>query len=140
LYSLYTEDSIDLHGDFFQGSGKDYVEFFAQTNDRVPYMGHHVCNHLISVERNEAHGEVYAQGIHLVSDGKGGFAEDIICVRYLDNYRKENRQWCFAKRKVVFDLRNIREVKYESLAENGGDVSYAELISRTFQRGERAVN
>jgi ketosteroid isomerase-like protein len=137
LHSLYTQDSTDLHGDFFQGSGKDYVDFFAQNLDRVPYLGHHVCNHLISVDGDKAHGEVYALAIHIVSDGQGGFSEDIICVRYLDNYRKENGQWRFARRRVVFDLRNVRDVSYSQPRESGGDLSYTELTSKMFARGAR---
>jgi ketosteroid isomerase-like protein len=140
LHSLYTEDSMDLHGDFFQGSGKDYVDFYDQSKWQVPYLGHHVCNHLISVDGNEAHGEVYALGIHIVSDGKGGFMEDIICVRYLDNYRKENGQWRFAKRNVVFDLRNVREVEFDGREEKGDDISYTELKSRIFARGASAIS
>src|SRR3546814_4459767 len=61
LKDLYTGDATDSHGDSFDGSAEDYCKFIAGSFPYMPYSGHHVCNHLIAVDGDEASGEVYAQ-------------------------------------------------------------------------------
>lgn len=140
LRTLYTEDATDTHGDTFDGSAKDYVDFLERSFPYMPYSGHHVCNHLISVNGNEGNGEVYAIAYHIIPDGKGGWLEDLMSVRYIDNYRKEHdNRWRFAKRVVTYDMRNRRPIAAPDTNKVAdGDPSYAELKSRLFARGERA--
>ena len=140
LRTLYTKDATDTHGDTFDGSAKDYVDFLERSFPYMPYSGHHVCNHFISVNGNEGDGEVYAIAYHIIPVGKDGWLEDLMSVRYLDNYRKEeDGRWRFAKRVVTYDMRNRRPI---AAPEQGkvpaADPSYTELKSRLFARGERA--
>jgi ketosteroid isomerase-like protein len=141
LRTLYTADATDTHGDTFDGGAKEYVDFLERSFPYMRYSGHHVCNHLISVKGDEADGEVYAIAYHAIPDGKGGWQEDLMCVRYIDRYRKEaDGKWRFAKRVVTYDLKFPRR----PLALEGetqkpeADPSYAELMSRLFARGPRA--
>jgi hypothetical protein len=139
LRSLYTKDGMDYHGKFFQGTAEDYVQFLEQGMPHMRYSGHHICNHLISVDGDEGEGEVYALAYHLIPDGKGGFLEDLQPVRYVDRYRKEDGHWRFAQRVVEFDMRRTRPAPYvdgpppDPLA----DASYNTLTSRLFARGMR---
>lgn len=140
LRTLYTQDATDTHGDTFDGTAKDYVDFLERSFPYMPYSGHHVCNHLISVNGDTGDGEVYAIAYHIIPDGKGGWLEDLMSVRYIDNYRKEeDGRWRFAKRVVTYDMRNRRSI---AAPEQGkvphADPSYDELTSRLFARGERA--
>ena len=140
LRDLYTKDGTDHHGDRFDGSAEDYVTFLENSFPHLPYSGHHICNHLISVDGDTGDGEVYALAYHLYPDGKGGMVEDIMAVRYIDNYRKEaDGRWRFAKRVVTFDLQMQRPVPApEQLTPIGEkDPSYATLSSRLFARGPR---
>jgi hypothetical protein len=140
LRTLYTKDATDTHGDSFDGTAADFVDFLERSFPHMPYSGHHICNHLISVDGNEGDGEIYAIAYHIVPDGKGGWLEDLMCVRYIDCYRKEeDARWRFAKRVVTYDMRNRRPIAAPEQSKVAhADPSYIELKSRLFARGERA--
>lgn len=140
LRTLYTKDATDTHGDTFDGNADDYVSFLERAFPYMHYSGHHICNHLISVRSNEGEGEIYGIAYHIIPDGKGGWLEDMMCVRYIDRYRKEaDGRWRFAKRVVTYDLRSQRPVPApDTSTPPPADPSFSELKSRLFARGERA--
>ncbi len=140
LKTLYTKDGTDDHGKHYNGDAEGYVRFLEKSFPHLPYSGHHVCNHLISVDGDEGEGEVYAIAWHLIPDGKGGMAEDFMLVRYIDRYRKEDGRWKFASRVVAFDHRTQRPLSTPMAAVTPGeqDASYGALSSRLFARGARA--
>lgn len=139
LRTLYARDATDTHGDSFDGGAEEYVQFLERAFPYMRYSGHHVCNHLISVDGDEGEGEVYAIAYHVIPDGKGGWLEDFGCVRYVDRYRKEDGRWRFAQRVVSYDVRTQRPFpetgKTSAAAE---DPSFTALKSRLFARGARA--
>lgn len=126
LRTLYTRDGIDRHGDHFQGSGTEFCDHLAEILPHARYTGHHVCNHLIAVDGDRAEGEVYAIACHLLSDGAGGFVEDIMWVRYCDQYRIEDGVWRFALRDVRFDYRSQRPAETDdpTVPDGASDASY----------------
>src|ERR1700730_18674375 len=69
LRTLYAKHATDTHGDTFDGVAEDYVSFLERSFPHMPYSGHHVCNHLISVDGDEGEGEVYALAYHIIPDG-----------------------------------------------------------------------
>lgn len=140
LRTLYAKDATDHHGAHFSGQADDYLRFLEKSFPYMRMSGHYVCNHLISVNGNEAEGEVYALAYHLIPDGKGGTVEDFAGVRYIDRYRKEDGRWLFAKRVVEFDFRSKRPVATPEGAAPApaDDASYQTLASRLFARGPRA--
>lgn len=133
LRDLYTADATDTHGDTFDGSAADYCDFIEASLPYMRYSGHHVCNHLISVAGDTGEGEVYVQATHIIPDGKGGWLEDFMCVRYLDKYRREGAHWRFAKRVVIYDMRTQR-----SFAGTVTDAPPAFFNTRLFAQGARA--
>jgi hypothetical protein len=140
LRTLYAKDATDHHGKHFSGAADDYLLFLEKSLPHMRYSGHHVCNHLISVDGDHGEGEVYALAYHLIPDGKGGTVEDFAGVRYIDRYRKENGRWLFASRIVSFDIRTIRPMPTPEGAAlvPAEDLSYTSLSSRLFSRGPRA--
>lgn len=140
LRTLYTSDATDTHGDTFDGSADKYVDFLQQAFPYIRYSGHHICNHLITVAGDTGEGELYAIAYHIIPDGKGGWMEDLMCVRYLDHYRKEaDGRWRFAKRLVTYDMRERRALSESELfTPPGNDPSFEILKSRLFARGSRA--
>ncbi|WP_336972099.1 nuclear transport factor 2 family protein [Sphingobium aromaticiconvertens] len=136
LGTLYASDATDTHGDRFDGSASDYIAFLAAGLPHLHYSGHHVCNHLISVDGDTGEGEVYVLAYHIYPDGKGGLIEDLKGVRYIDRYRKEGGRWLFASRVVSFDFETIRPASpMGATTPPGEDVSYGALASRLFARG-----
>ena len=139
LRDLYTEDATDSHGDSFDGPADAYCDFIEKSLPYMPYSGHHVCNHLISVDGNEANGEVYALAYHLIPNREGGQEEDFMAVRYIDNYRRcADGKWRFSKRVVTYDLKIRRPFDGGGLLGLGEkDPSYDVCQQRLFQRGAR---
>ena len=147
LRDLYTEDATDTHGDSYDGDAAGFCDYLAEALPHVTYSGHHVCNHLISVAGDVAHGEVYALALHCMPDGQdpGQRVEDLLAVRYLDQYRRcADGKWRFARRLVTYDMHMVRPFTGDGLL--GGtlpqygpaDPSYAALAARLFQPGARA--
>jgi len=140
LRTLYTRDATDTHGDTFDGPADAYVDFLERSFPYMRYSGHHICNHLIAVAGDRAEGEVYALAFHVIPDGKGGWQEDLMAVRYLDHYRKEDGRWKFAKRVVTYDYKAPRRpvpAPPDTVAP-GDDRSAGLLMDRLFARGPRA--
>jgi ketosteroid isomerase-like protein len=138
LRDLYTDDATDTHGDTFDGGKDVYVDFLEQSFPYMPYSGHHVCNHLIAVNGDEAEGEVYALAWHMIPTRDGGHEEDFMCVRYIDRYRRcSDGRWRFSKRVVTYDFRTRRPVDSKAnqgLPEPSSDPSFTELQLALFQR------
>lgn len=139
LRDLYTDDATDTHGDSFDGPADGYCDFIEKSLPYMPYSGHHVCNHLVSVDGDEGCGEVYALAWHLIPNREGGQEEDFMAVRYIDNYRRcADGKWRFAKRVVTYDLKIRRPFDGGGLLGLGDkDPSYAVCADRLFQRGAR---
>lgn len=140
LRTLYTADATDTHGDTFDGSASAYVDFLESCFPYMRYSGHHICNHLISVNGDEGEGEVYALAWHLIPDGNDGWQEDFMCVRYIDRYRREDDGlWRFTKRVVTYDLRSRKPADSLNGEPSTEEPSYSELSSRLFAKGARSL-
>lgn len=138
LRSLYTSDGVDNHDESFRGKAADYVDFLERAFPHMRYSGHHICNHLIAVDldRGEGEGEVYALAWHIIPDGKGGWTEDFMCVRYIDRYRREEGRWRFARRDVTYDMRTARPHEpHRDAGELFADLSHDLLSMRPYRRG-----
>lgn len=142
LRDLYTEDATDTHGTSFDGPADAYCDFIARSLPYMQYSGHHVCNHMVSVEGDEGNGEVYALAYHYIPDREmpGKWVEDFMAVRYIDNYRRcADGKWRFSKRVVTYDLHIVRPFDGDGLLGSSPvDPSYEVCTQRFFQRGPRA--
>jgi hypothetical protein len=140
LRTLYTRDATDTHDATFDGSAEDYVRFLERAFPHMRYSGHHICNHLIAVDGDHGEGEVYAIAWHVIPDGRHGWQEDLMAVRYIDRYQRDQGCWRFAQRVVRYDFRIQRPLESpqpEAIAP-ATDPSYSALKSRLFARGVRA--
>ena len=139
LRDLYTEDATDSHGDTYDGPAAGYCAFIERAFPYMPYSGHHICNHLVSVDGDEGEGEIYALAWHVIPDGAGGQLEDFMAVRYIDRYRRcADGKWRFAKRVVTYDLKIRRPFSGGGLMGQGADdPSYQVCTQGPFRRGAR---
>lgn len=139
LGDLYTEDAVDTHGTDFSGSVPDYLKFIESCAPFMPYSGHHVCNHLISVDGDEAKGEVYVLAVHCLGAADGPKVEDWHVVRYMDDYRRcADGKWRFSKRFVTYDMVIERPFEGGGLLNAEEEASYVHLPARLFAAGARA--
>lgn len=140
LRDIYTQDATDTHGDTFDGSADDFCTLLEQSLPQLPYSGHHVCNHMIAVDGDVGFGEVYALALHVVPAAEGGREEDLMAVRYLDNYRRcADGKWRFSKRVVTYDMQIRRPFTGGgTMGPGADDLSYRECLHPFFQRGPRA--
>lgn len=139
LRSLYTHDGIDNHGEVFRGSAEGYVDFLEASFEFIEIGAHYVCNHLVELDpddADQASGEVYALGYHVIPGPEGTRTDSLVGVRYLDRYRREEGAWRFASREVVFDLDRSFLAKRTGPApvEPGADLSYGLLRGVSFER------
>lgn len=136
LRSLYTRDGIDNHAQIFRGSAHEYVDFLETSFQFIQIGAHYVCNHLIELDGDEASGEVYALGYHILPSPSGPPTESFVGVRYLDRYRREDGRWRFASREVVIDLDRSRPVEHHGAnpAAAEDDLSYRVLAGERFER------
>ena len=118
LRDLYTADATDTHGDSYDGDAEGYCRFIACSFPYMLYSGHHVCNHLIDVDGDEGSGEIYALAYHLIPGKEPGEQqEDLMLVRYIDNYRRcDDGRWRFSKRVVTYDFK-LRQYPIEKKAD-----------------------
>ena len=141
LRDIYTPDATDTHGDSYDGDAEGFVRFVEGSFDYMRYSAHCMCNHLISVNGDEGSGEVYAIAYHYLPDQNrpGEWVEDVMCVRYIDNYRRcEDGRWRFSKRVVTYDMLIQRPYTGRGgLLGATPDPSYALEADALFRRGKR---
>lgn len=145
LRTLYARDATDKHGDSYDGAAEGFCAWLEERLPGLRYSGHHVCNHLISVDGDTGEGEVYALAYQTIrgengAGEKGDWVEYVLAVRYLDHYRKEDGRWRFARREVTYDQGVFHPVAAPEgpIPAPERDDSYAALRSRLFARGARA--
>ena len=103
LAKLYSPDSVDEHGDMFQGSGADFVRWVPSMLGTMTTTTHHITNMLIEVNGDHAQGELYALVYHRTTKEHGGNVH-LVGGRYLDHYVKiASGEWLFKHRKILLD-------------------------------------
>lgn len=147
LRSLYAPDATEKRPDMWDGPAAGFIDLLETMFPQMPYTGHHICQHLISLDGDRAQGEVYAVAFHIVSNGRssegaGGWLEIVGNPRYLDHYvRGEDGRWRFASREGAYDQRVTRPTEVPPhdyhLGDPARDRSYAVLTDRLFGRGGR---
>ncbi len=138
LKTLYTDDGWDSHGHYFDGPKDAYIAFLEASLPHMHVGAHNITNHLVWVDGDRGEGEVYAIAWHVIPDGKGGLQHDIQQVRYIDNYRRVDGRWYFARRDVSFDMKMILPAEdHGAKPDPQKDLSYSAVTSLLFRRGSR---
>ncbi len=101
LRSVFHDDADADYG-FFRGGPDEFVDMaFAALGDHA--ANHHMLGQiLITLDGDQAFGEVYFQAYHRISGASG--PEDLfIAGRYVDRYQKRDGAWKIAARAEVND-------------------------------------
>ncbi|MBN7798909.1 nuclear transport factor 2 family protein [Parahaliea mediterranea] len=102
MRSLYHEDAIDEHGQFFQGPAMEFIDALPGIQENMLILHHNVTTLNIVLDGDRAEGEVYILAFHQVAVD-GGAMDVLIGGRYFDKYEKRDGVWKYTHRAVVAD-------------------------------------
>jgi hypothetical protein len=109
-HSIWHEDGYaDYGADYYQGPGKGVIDTICRHHDGLTSHSHQVTNILIELNGDRAGSESYVSGtMRLEREGKTLHMG--VWARYLDAWERRDGKWGLARREVVFDHEEIREV------------------------------
>lgn len=102
LESIYHSGALDEHGFNRTGTAREFLDAVPAMRAGMEGLQHNVTNHIISVNGDEAEGEVYVLAYHRYSGAKGPTLL-VTGGRYLDRYARRDGKWKIAHRRCVDD-------------------------------------
>lgn len=100
MRSAYHEDSIEHHGEFYDGPARSYCDFVVEHLQTVSIARHELTNVIINLAGDRATSESYFLSIQRMADRP---EDDFIMGRYLDRLALRDDRWAITERWVVFD-------------------------------------
>jgi ketosteroid isomerase-like protein len=110
-HSIWHEDGYaDYGADYYQGPGRAVIDKICQQQLSLLSHSHQVTNILIRLDGDQAGSEAYISGsMRLEKDGK--LMQLGVWGRYIDAWERRAGNWGLARRVVVFDHEEIRDVR-----------------------------
>jgi hypothetical protein len=110
-HSIWHEDGYaDYGADYYQGPGKAVIDKICQQHRSLLSHSHQVTNILIRLDGDEAGSEAYISGsMRLEKDDK--LLQLGVWGRYIDAWARKSGRWGLARRVVVIDHEEIRDVR-----------------------------
>lgn len=99
---LYHPGALDEHGSNTSHTAREFIDSIPAMRPRMDELQHNVTNHIITVDGDNAHGEVYVLAYHRFME-QGQPALLVMGGRYLDRYERREETWRIAHRKCVED-------------------------------------
>lgn len=133
--SCYHPDGVANHG-LYEGSVDHFMSSaFRRQRADVQTAAHTLHQSLIEVEGDAAVAETYATAVERRRPEPNGTVDTLVGLRYVDRFERRDGSWLIARRTVVVDWTQVREVDEGPLAEadfvrgrrDDQDAVYAEL-------------
>jgi hypothetical protein len=102
LRSLFHPDATDDHG-VFHGTAADFADWVMPVLAGMKRTQHCICNVLITLDGDVAHGESYFNAHHSLPQDSGPDIHMVAAGRYLDRFERRAGQWRIAHRQAVYD-------------------------------------
>jgi hypothetical protein len=112
IRSAYHPDATDSHG-YFSGDLDGFDAWFTERHQAVTQSMHFLGNILIEFDSDtSAFVETYCQAFQrLRSTAVPGMLDDLhVLCRYLDWFERRDGRWAIARRVVVYETQDIRQV------------------------------
>ncbi len=87
----------------FQGGAREFAGFCMDALAGHDRNHHMLGQHLIEIEGDEAHGEVYYQAWHRTTDEHGAKRDLVIAGRYVERCERRDGVWKYAYRSEIVD-------------------------------------
>jgi len=109
-HSIWHDDGYaDYGSEYYQGPGKGVIDTICKHHLGLLSHSHQVANILIQLDGDWAGSESYVNG-SMRMEQQGKLMQLGVWGRYLDAWEKRSGRWGLARREVVFDHQEIREV------------------------------
>lgn len=108
IKSAYHPDAWDDHGKF-ASTGWEFAEGVVKRLGEVNSTMHCVCNELVEVEGDVAHGEAYLVA-YARFQREGKEFDRVVGARYIDRYERRSGEWKIAHRTIVHEWTRIDPV------------------------------
>jgi hypothetical protein len=110
-HAVFHEDShADYGAAYYQGPGRGVIDLICQHHLGLLSHSHQVTNVLIEVDGDRAGSESYVYGTMRRDLGGGKLGQIGVWARYLDAWEKRAGRWAIARRMVIYDHEEMREV------------------------------
>ena len=130
-HSIWHEDGVaDYGADFYQGPGRGVIDRICQVHQAMLHHSHQVANILIDLDGDRAGSEAYCTASLRMMQGEA-LMQITVWNRYIDSWSRRGGRWGLARRIVVRDFDEIRQVtemqRHEIGTRDRNDPSYAVL-------------
>jgi SnoaL-like domain len=132
VLSAFHEDAWDNHFGEEELAFERFPKSVALAKSTTKWTSHNICNELIEVHGDVAHGESYLIAYHRI-EHEGRDLDWILGARYVDRFEKRNGSWRIAHRTVVFDWQ-----RFEDVNDPPAGISQVRSFDRA-QRGLRSL-
>lgn len=103
--SAWHADAIYEHGGHYNGNAHQFVDEAVAFLRPFGPMSHMICQVLIDLQGDKAHGETYGLAYQrLEKDGQP--FDCVMGVRLLDHFEKRNGEWKMVHRRAILDWNN----------------------------------
>lgn len=108
--SIWHEDGYADYGEwFYQGPGKEMMEFICTQHRNMPGHSHQIANTLIHLDGDQAGSESYVT-VSLRMNGGGKLCHMTVWGRYIDCWSRRDGRWGLMKRTFICDFDETRDV------------------------------
>jgi hypothetical protein len=107
--SCYHPDAFDDHG-MFQGPATEFAAYAVRGLATMERTMHCIHNVAIDIVGDVAVSEAYCVAYHRMASRKGGDADHLVGVRYVDRFERRDGRWLIAHRTVVYEWSRIDPV------------------------------
>lgn len=132
-YNVFTEDSHLIYGNYFDGTGREFIDWVCDFHATVVWTSHNVMNETIRVDGDTAGSETYIIGCIRLLDAEGNMMEQAIHGRYLDKWVCIDGEWFVKERLFALDFNDTHAITEHTEHDYGRrdttDPSYEVLAS-----------
>jgi hypothetical protein len=129
-YSIWNEHAVADYGEFYQGSGRGFIDFVCAQHRKVLTHSHQMTNIIIELDGDRAGSESYVTAVLRVMVGEK-LKQLTVWSRYIDQWSRHGDRWGIDKRIAIRDFDEISDVVPMSTSSAGrrdrSDPSYTIL-------------